>query len=77
MLKYKYILQIRKQSYQPALGNLWFETTKMMIAVKKKQIYRASFIAIFRTLWFAIAPGTPPAASRPAAHHYVITCTAG
>jgi len=40
----------------------------MMIAVKK-QIYRASFIAIFRTLWFPIAPGTPPADTRPAAHH--------
>jgi len=57
MLEYKYISQIKYT--EAILSNstrklLWFEVTRMLIAVKKRNKFFVSFIMIFGTLLFAI-----------------------
>ena len=58
MLKYKYIFQIKYT--EATLSNstrklLWFEISKMLIAVKKNNKFTVSFIIIFGTLSFPIS----------------------
>jgi len=60
MLKYKYIIQIKYYT-EAILSNstrnqLWFEITKMLIAVEKNKL-NVSFIVIFGTLSFPIYIG--------------------
>jgi len=60
MLKYKYIIQIKNYT-EAILSNstrnqLWFEITKMLIAVEKNKL-NVSFIVIFGTLSFPIFIG--------------------
>jgi len=57
MLKYKYVFRIKYTEAILAYSTrklLWFEITKMLIAVSIKNEFIASFIIFFGTLSFPI-----------------------
>ena len=84
MLKYKYVFQIK--CAEAILSNstrklLWFEVSKMLIAVYEKK-FIVSFIKIFGTLSFPIGPVRQLVTVSPSAviscdfHHHLLRLTA-